>query len=91
MSYSRWSESDLYLFADVGGGMRCMCCKLLPEPDDPCTFCPDSHLWSLDDTIQHVREHQKAGHDAPEAIIERLEADRDWLQEHFREIPRGKT
>lgn len=69
MSYARFGDSDIYLYASIGGGMICdMCCLDQRE---------ERMMDTYDDAIAHVRKHIDAGHRVPESVIPRLEAERD--------------
>lgn len=73
MSYARFSEGDIYLYACVSGGIFCCSCRLA-RPDNL------EGLWTFstyDEAIAHVRKHIEAGHRVPEHTIPALEADRD--------------
>jgi hypothetical protein len=68
MSYARFGDSDIYLYASIGGGIFCDMCCLQGEARMMDTY---------DDAIAHVRKHIDAGHRVPESVIPRLEAERD--------------
>ena len=67
MSYCRLSESDIYLYQSIGGGICC----------DFCPLNKRGPLATFDEAIAHVREHIAAGHEVPDWVIPDLEADRD--------------
>lgn len=74
MSYARFSEGDIYLYACVSGGIFCCSCRLVRHSEE------SSRLWKFDtydDAIAHVRKHIEAGDRVPEHTIPALEADRD--------------
>ncbi len=59
MSYCRFSEGDVYVFATAGrGGWSCCSCQL----DLVAWFAKRSEM------IAHLEEHEAAGHDTGEAI-----------------------
>jgi hypothetical protein len=77
MAYSRFIDSDIYIYAHVGGWVECFAC-LLNEPSDEFSLrsmveeiYDDGHL------ITHVREHIKAGHDLPEGLLLEILSDDD--------------
>jgi hypothetical protein len=77
MAYSRFIDSDIYIYAHVGGWVECFAC-LLNEPGDEFSLMSmaeeiydDGHL------ITHVREHIKAGHDVPQGLLMDILADDD--------------
>lgn len=67
MSYVRFSEADVYVYADIGGYLCCCACRLKE---------PWEH-YSTDGIVAHLRKHQEAGHDVPDHVFEALAVDRD--------------
>lgn len=61
MSYCRFSEADVYVYADVYGGVVCCGCWLSENIE---TF------YSAPDLIAHLRDHLAAGHDVPERLLD---------------------
>jgi hypothetical protein len=66
MAYSRFIDSDVYIFADVSGGYTCCACMLKHK----------ERFWTTDDIITHVKAHMAAGHDVPADVIPCIEMDR---------------
>ena len=100
MSYARFSEGDVYIFAHTGGFYMCQCCPLQKKvssifcngtKDDPlfgdiepckkcngkgcddCMMYDDYTCDEIQELIDHVKDHEKAGHDFPDRLMERLE------------------
>lgn len=72
MAYARLgSGCDVYIFADVAGGVTCCGC-LLDGENHP------SQL-SLDDMLEHLKRHREAGHAVPERLEYSLVADREYI------------
>lgn len=64
MSYARWSkESDVYVYADVAGHLRCCGCNL--------------GFLTTREMIDHLGAHRAAGQMVPESCIIGLLADAD--------------
>lgn len=84
MSYVRWSsigrpwdyDSQLYIFDDVGGGTTCCGCLLDTEGDSWRGDMDSNPLHP--ETVAHVREHIAAGHEVPDFVIPRLQADQGF-------------
>jgi len=71
MSYCRMGfGSDVYLYFDVGGYIKCCFCKLSGDGSSV-------RLDTFDDAIAHIHKHIEAGHVVPSDVIPSLEADRD--------------
>ena len=62
MSYCRFCEGDVYLFADVAGGWSCCGCRL-PLPH---------HFDTRQETLDHLLYHRSEGHKVPQHAIDRL-------------------
>lgn len=56
MSYARWgSDSDVYVYAHVGGFIDC---------------CGCARLDSIAETVEHMREHVARGDKVPEYLLD---------------------
>ena len=60
MSYSRFSNADVYVYADVGGYVACCGCWLGDKWD----------FHSPAEIVDHLREHVVAGHDVPDYLLD---------------------
>lgn len=69
MSYVRFGSdgSSVYVYTDINGYLACCGCRLGDKWD----------FHSTDEILAHLREHQAAGHDVPDSVLEDLERDRD--------------
>lgn len=57
MSYARFSRtSDVYLYADVKGGLTCCGCALQSD------WAAFINMQTPEEAIAHLREHEAAGH-----------------------------
>ena len=88
MSYCRFGEADVYVFASVGGGVECCGCPLQQREyveDDGAFF--GFYLKSVgpvlrttglntDEIMEHLEQHRAAGHHVPDRVFSDLEADR---------------
>lgn len=67
MSYSRFIDSDVYMFHHVANGILCMLCRL--------DYDADRMGWSTNsrqEAIEHLKEHREAGHVVPDHAFEVL-------------------
>lgn len=60
MSYSRFSNADVYVFAHVDGFIECCGCRLGDKWD----------FHSPAEIVTHLTEHAEAGHDVPEYLLD---------------------
>ena len=74
MSYARYSsDSDVYVFLNVGGFLDCCGCHLNKEGDD--IHYGSFHAYSTKEMINHLKKHKEAGYDVPDYCIEQLQED----------------
>lgn len=59
MSYSRFSNADVYVFMSVEGHLECCGCWLNEH---------SVHCDSTQEMVDHLAEHRAAGHDVPDGI-----------------------
>lgn len=59
MAYSRFWDSDMYIYPHVDGYVCCAACLLSEESE---IIKDDEHLYI------HIEEHKKAGHEMPEML-----------------------
>jgi hypothetical protein len=70
MSYSRFFDSDIYIYPHVDGYVYCAACLLSKEAKSE-IIKDDEHLFL------HLHEHFKAGHDVPEMLYYEIIMDED--------------
>lgn len=72
MAYARFTPgSDVYIFADIYGGITCCGCFLGPN---------SFNCETVDEMLSHLEKHKAAGHEVPERAIECLIEDREWIE-----------
>lgn len=77
MSYCRFSNSDVYMFASVNGGIECCACALQKKDITSVNFNTE------EEAINHLYEHKKAGHYVPKKAITRLKKEDKIRKEVF--------
>lgn len=70
MSYSRFWDSDLYIYSHVNGYICCAACWLSEEANSE-IIKDDEHLYI------HIEEHKKAGHNMPEMLYYEIIMDKE--------------
>lgn len=75
MAYSRFFDSDIYIYPHVGGWIECAACWLNERADEYSLFSMSEEIYDDGHLITHVREHIKAGHDVPEGLLLEILAD----------------
>lgn len=78
MSYCRFIEADVYVYASCDGPLVCCACSL-------------SKTWEHYSTaaiVAHLKDHIDAGDYVPDHVIPALEADREENDQFIREHTR---
>jgi hypothetical protein len=68
VAYSRFWDSDIYIYPHVEGYIYCAACLLSEESE---VIENDEHLFL------HLHEHFRAGHDIPEMLYYEIIMDED--------------
>jgi hypothetical protein len=69
MAYSRFFDSDIYIYPHVGGWIECAACWLNERSDEYSLFSMSEEIHDDGHLITHVREHIKAGHNVPKNLL----------------------
>ncbi len=77
MAYSRFFDSDIYIYSHVGGWIECAACWLNESSDEYSLFSLSEEIHDDGHLITHIGEHIKAGHDIPEGLLEEILADNE--------------
>lgn len=77
MAYSRFFDSDIYIYSHVGGWIECQACFLNEPSNEYSLFSMSEEINDDVHLITHIREHIKAGHDIPEGLLEEILADNE--------------
>lgn len=73
MAYSRFFDSDVYVFMSVGGWLECCGCWL-SDPDDG-DGSMSFTAKSTEEMIAHLKRHDELGFYVPENIYDELWTD----------------
>ena len=77
MAYSRFIDSDIYIYPHVGGWIECSACWLNERTDEYSLFSMSEEIQDDNHLIEHIREHARAGHNMPENLLQDILADPD--------------
>ncbi len=76
MAYSRFFDSDIYIYPHIDGYIECCACWLNEKLE--------TGLFGLSEKIrddqtleEHIGEHILAGHNVPEGLLEEILSDSD--------------
>jgi hypothetical protein len=77
MAYSRFYDSDIYIYPSVGGWIECAACFLNEPKDEYSLFSSSKSITNDDQLRDHLEEHARAGHNMPEDLLQDILADPD--------------
>jgi hypothetical protein len=77
MAYSRFYDSDIYIYPSVSGHIECAACYLNEPEDEYSLFSSSVNITNDDQLRAHLEEHAKASHDMPENLLQDILADPD--------------
>ncbi len=76
MAYSRFFESDIYIYPHVEGYIECCACWLNEKLEDT-LFGLSSKITDDSQLIKHISDHRLAGHNVPDGLEEEILSDPD--------------
>ena len=68
MSYCRFSEADVYVYAHVDGGVECCGCAISLAITEAVGAC--RRFFDARALVEHLRAHLAAGHEVPERLLD---------------------
>ena len=77
MAYSRFWDSDIYIYPSIEGHIECCSCWLNESKDEYSLFLANVIITNDDDLREHLDLHSRIGHDMPERLLEDILADAD--------------
>jgi len=76
MAYSRFYDSDIYIYPSVGGWIECAGCFLNISPDEDTIF-KSEHILDDETLLMHILQHRISGHNIPEGLESEILSDPD--------------
>ena len=77
MAYSRFYDSDIYIYPSVGGWIECAACFLNEPTDEYSLFSMSEHILDDETLLMHILRHRIAGHNIPEGLEAEILSDPD--------------
>ena len=77
MAYSRFYDSDIYIYPHIQGHIECCACFLNEPKDEYSLFASSVQIRNDDQLRKHLSLHVQAGHKMPEGLYEEIVADPD--------------
>ena len=76
MAYSRFYDSDIYIYPSVFGYVECAGC-FLNIPTDEYTLFKSEHILDDETLLMHILQHRISGHNIPEGLEAEILSDPD--------------
>lgn len=77
MAYTRFSDSDVYIYPHIDGYIECCACWLNEDHDGYSLFLANVKIYNDMDLARHIKAHANLGHDMPEGLLQEILADPD--------------
>ena len=68
MAYSRFTNSDIYIYPHVDGHIECQACFLNEPTDEYSLFSMSEHILDDETLLMHILRHRISGHYIPEDL-----------------------
>ena len=85
MAYTRFSDSDIYIYPHIDGYIECCACWLNESDDEYSLFLANVKIDNDLDLARHLKAHANQRHDMPENLLQEILADPD----RYGEMRRG--
>ena len=76
MAYSRFYDSDIYIYPSVEGHIECAGCFLNISPDEHTIFY-STKIYDDETLLMHILQHRISGHNMPDSLAQDILADPD--------------
>ena len=76
MAYSRFYDSDIYIYPHVAGHIECAACFLNISPDEDNIF-QSTKIYDDETLLIHILQHRISGHKMPDSLAQDILADPD--------------
>jgi hypothetical protein len=76
MAYSRFTDSDIYIYPHVSGYIECSAC-FLNIPQDEYMLFKSEHILDDESLLIHILQHRISGHNIPEGLEAEILSDPD--------------
>jgi hypothetical protein len=76
MAYSRFTNSDIYIYPSVEGHIECAGCFLNISPDEHTIF-QSTKIYNDETLLMHILQHKISGHNMPDSLAQDILADPD--------------
>ena len=76
MAYSRFYDSDIYIYPSTEGHIECAGCFLTISPDEHTIF-QSTKIYDDETLLMHMVQHAISGHNMPDNLAQDILADPD--------------
>jgi hypothetical protein len=77
MAYSRFIDSDIYIYSHIDGYIECCACWLDENKDEYSLFLANVQIYNDMDLARHLKAHASLGHEMPHNLLQEILQDDD--------------
>ena len=85
MAYTRFSNSDIYIYSHIDGYIECCACWLNENKDEYSLFLDNVKIYDDLELARHLKKHAAQGHEMPINLLQEILQDDDrygrWINE----------
>lgn len=85
MAYTRFSNSDIYIYPHIDGYIECCACWLNENKDEYSLFLDNVKIYDDLELARHLKKHAAQGHEMPYNLLQEILQDDDrygrWINE----------
>jgi hypothetical protein len=82
MAYSRFTNSDIYIYPSTLGHIECSGC-FLNIPTDEYSLFQSTQIHDDETLLMHILQHKLSGHNMPENLAQEILADPDRYSKYI--------
>ena len=82
MAYSRFYDSDIYIYPSVGGWIECAGCFLNISPDEHTIF-QSTKIYDDETLLIHILQHRISNHNIPEGLEDEILRDQERYGKYY--------
>ena len=77
MAYSRFIDSDIYIYPHIDGYIECCACWLNESQDGYSLFLDNIKIYDDLELARHLKKHAAQGHEMPDNLLQEILQDDD--------------
>lgn len=77
MAYSRFTNSDIYIYSHIDGYIECCACWLNESTDEYSLFLANVKIYDDLELARHLKKHAALSHEMPINLLQEILQDDD--------------